>query len=351
VVIAIIGILIALLLPAVQAAREAARRSQCVNNLKQLGLGCHNFHDTNKRFPVATHEMDFRNPNSPPDNPNWSGNRQRWSYICALLPYIEQQSLYDDLMANHLGVTTPWNTDELTRAKIPGVLCPSDGAANSVPPNKRQFTNYHCNRGDYRLGYDWEECRGVFGRGDRQHYNIAGIRDGTSSTMLISELMCAIKGGNRVGEAFATGWAADNGGAPAPCLARKQAGGTLSTPLRGTGDWDGQGIGYRWADSHSVYTQWHPVLPPNEPSCGNDAEDWAMMTASSYHPGGVNVAFCDGSVHFISETIDAGDPNIAEKDLPNLVDSNRPQDYKGPSLRGVWGALGSSGSGEVVSVP
>jgi prepilin-type processing-associated H-X9-DG protein len=80
------------------------------------------------------------------------------------------------------------------------------------------------------------------------------------------------------------------------------------------------------------------------------------MAASSYHPGGVNVAFVDGSVHFISETIDAGDPAKGETDLPfgsfpALVDPNRPQDYKGPSLRGIWGALGSCKSGEVVTAP
>jgi prepilin-type N-terminal cleavage/methylation domain-containing protein/prepilin-type processing-associated H-X9-DG protein len=350
VVIAIIGILIALLLPAVQAAREAARRSQCVNNLKQVALGCHNFHDTNKRFPVASHEVNFKDPTlSTPIAPNYTGNRHRWSWICAVLPFIEQQPLYDEFLANHLGQSVPWTADNLTRTKIDTILCPSDGSANNVRADKRQFTNYHCNRGDYRLNYDWSECRGVFGRGDRQFHTMASIKDGTSNTMLISELICAVKGGNRVGEAFATGWSAVNGGPPAPCLARKQADGTLSPPLQGVGDWDGWGIGYRWADSVSIYTQWHPVLPPNAPSCGDSGESWAMMTASSYHPGGVNVAFADGSVHFIMETIDAGDPTVGESSLPNLP--SNPQNYAGASLRGVWGALGSSFGGETVKIP
>ena len=352
VVIAIIGILIALLLPAVQAAREAARRSECVNKLKQLALGCHNFHDTNKRFPVASFEMNFRNPASSPTSPDWNNNNaHRWSFICAILPFIEEQPLYDDFLANHLGQSVPWSTDALTRTKIDTILCPSDGPANSVRPQVRQFTSYHCNRGDYRLNYDWYECRGVFGRGDRQFHTVASITDGTSNTMLISELICAVKGSNRVGEAFANGWSYTGGGPPAPCLARKQADGTLSAPLQDVGDWDGWGIGYRWADSHSIYTQWHPVLPPNAPSCGESGESWAMLTASSYHPGGVNVAFTDGSVHFIMETIDAGDPTVGEASLPNLVDPSRPQDYTGPTLRGVWGALGSSHSGETVKIP
>jgi len=344
VVIAIIGILIALLLPAVQAAREAARRSQCVNNLKQMALATQNFHDTYKRFPVASHEVNFKHPTlSTATSISFSGNRHRWSYICALLPYIEQQPLYDEFISNHLGITVPWSTNDLTRTKINTILCPSDGAALGVAVNQRQWTNYHCNRGDYRLNYNWNECRGVFGQGVQQFHKMATIKDGTSNTMLISEAICGVEGSTKVGEAFARGWGFTNGGPPAPCLARALPDGSLSAPLQG-GSWR---TGWRWADSVSIYTQWHPVIPPNGPSCGNTGENYALMTATSYHPGGVNVAFTDGSVHFISETIDAGDPTIGEDSLG----VPRPQDYRGPSFRGVWGALGSSRSGETVSVP
>lgn len=342
VVIAIIGILVALLLPAIQAAREAARRTQCTNNLKQMAVAAQNFHDTYKRFPVASHEMNFRlqNSASPAD---FTGNRHRWSYICALLPFIEQQPLYDDFLANHLAITTPWANNELTRSKIPSLICPSDGRANGTPATDMQPTSYHCNRGDYRLNYDWYECRGVFGRGDKTFHTMASILDGTSNTMLISELKVGVSGSALVGQAFANGWGADNGGSPAPCLAREQGDGTLSAPHQGPG-WLS---GWRWADSHSIYTQWHPVLPPNRPSCGNTGEDWALMTASSYHPGGVLVAFCDGSVKFVPNSIDAGDMTAMEK----TYNASRPQDYGGPSLRGVWGALGSSSGTESVKVP
>jgi prepilin-type processing-associated H-X9-DG protein len=335
-------------LPAVQAAREAARRSQCVNNLKQLALGCHNFHDTYNRFPVATHEMNFKHPTlSTPTDPRFDGNRHRWGYLCSLLPYVEQQPLYDDFLSNHLGVTVPWSTNSLTTAKINTFLCPSDGGANNVRVSDRQPTSYHCNRGDYRLNYDWYECRGVFGRGEREYHTMSSVKDGTSNTMMLSEVIRGVEGSNRVREAFASGWGFTNGGAPAPCLAREQPDGTLSAPLQGA-DWL---MGWRWADSHSIYTQWHPVLPPNKPSCGDSGEAYALIASTSYHPGGVNVAMVDGSVRFVSETIDAGDPNVGEASLPNLIDPNRPQDYKGPSLRGVWGALASSKSGEVVTVP
>ena len=98
-----------------------------------------------------------------------------------------------------------------------------------------------------------------------------------------------------------------------------------------------QQVGWRWADAHSVYSQWHPVLPPNSPTCGNAPEDWALVTAGSFHPGGVNVVFCDGSVHFITNSVNAGDPTLSVKDVATNPD--RPQDYSGPSLRGVWGVL------------
>ena len=96
---------------------------------------------------------------------------------------------------------------------------------------------------------------------------------------------------------------------------------------------------------------WFPMLPPNGPSCGRRGEDWAIITASSYHPGGCNVLFGDGTVHFMSETVDAGDPTRTVQQMPEWQGGNRPQDYAGRSPYGVWGALGTSQSGESVSIP
>ncbi len=348
VVIAIIGILIALLLPAVQAAREAARRSQCTNNLKQLGLAAQNFHDTYKRFPVASYEMNFKDPDySTSTSPDWTTagySDQRWSWICAVLPFMEQQPLYDMFVADYLHTSSnPWTASDLTMTKIETILCPSDGQAGAVPAGDVQFTSYHCNRGDFRLNYDWYECRGVFGRGDQQFKTMASIKDGTSNTMMISEVKTGVNGSTSVTEALGTGWAFTTGDPPSGCY-------DMVTDGEFTGSVQSAGwlMGWRWADSHSVYTQWHPVIPPNGPSCGNTGESYALITASSYHPGGANVVFVDGSVHFISETIDAGDIDAAENALGLSVN---PQNYSGPSLRGVWGALGSSAGGEAVAIP
>jgi prepilin-type processing-associated H-X9-DG protein len=92
------------------------------------------------------------------------------------------------------------------------------------------------------------------------------------------------------------------------------------------------------------------MLPPNGPSCGNTGESWAIITASSYHPGGVNVLMVDGAVVFISETINAGDPTRTVQDMPQFAGGN-PQDYSGPSPYGVWGALGTAFGGESVQLP
>lgn len=349
VVIAIIGILIALLLPAVQAAREAARRSQCTNNMKQLGLAVQNFADIKKKFPSASHQPDFHGPGDATYAPmdHWPEGRDRWSYLCVLLPFMEQTALYDELVTNHVGVAgrRPWSTNNLTTTKIATILCPSDGGGNSQS-NEIARTSYHCNRGDYWLDWAWYECRGVMGRGNKKVVNFAGIRDGTSNTMLISECVIGVEGGTQqVPQGIGTGAGVTNPAAPSLCL-NMVANNKFTGSVQG-GTWQ---VGFRWGDAHSIYTQWHPMLPPNSPSCGNTGESWALVTASSYHPGGCNVVFCDGSVHFVSETIDAGDPTLQPMNGP-FPPTGNPQNYSGPSLYGVWGGLGSAAGGEAVQIP
>jgi len=357
VVIAIIGILIALLLPAVQAAREAARRSQCTNNLKQIGLALHNFHDTYSRLPAANFDPLFAQPANSGNYPNWA---QRWAWTVLILPYMEQKALYDDMVQNYIGKTDsggnaycPWYGCPPTRTWINSYVCPSDQRARQVLTfnDNKTPTSYKCNRGDQWLNWDWWESRGVFGRGDKLLINFASVSDGTSNTMAVAEAIVGVQGSRNVGEAIAVNVGAYNSAPPSLCRAQVGPNRQFSGSVQG---WDWQ-VGWRWSDGINPYTFFYPMLPPNGPSCGNSGEDWCIVTASSRHPGGANVLFLDGAVKFISETIDAGDPTrtatAPPAGFPPLVDTNRPQDYSGPSLYGVWGALGSAYGKESVAVP
>jgi prepilin-type N-terminal cleavage/methylation domain-containing protein/prepilin-type processing-associated H-X9-DG protein len=360
VVIAIIGILVALLLPAVQAAREAARRMQCTNNLKQLALANHNHHDTYKAFPPASRNPRFFQQFKDPATGNGRFGWDRMGYLTALLPYVEQQALYDDVITytaeNAPNGRRPWNTADMAngrpspyKTRVSAFLCPSDGGI-SQPASDLAPTSYHCNRGDIWMEFWWWEWRGPYGTGDRGTCGFSTLKDGSANTIMLSELVIGrtpatgapVKGGIAIGNLNMT-----SGAPPAPCLARKGPNGILTGNTQGsTGD-TGWGTGRRWGDCHNIYTAFFTVLPPNSPTCGQGSgEDWAMPAPSSFHPGGVNVALCDGSVKFISETIDAGNPNTVPPQM-----GGRPQDYAGPSIWGVWGALGTTRGGETVAVP
>ncbi len=121
VVIAIIAVLIALLLPAVQAAREAARRAQCINNLKQIGLAIHNYHQTNDCFPPGAYDT------YEPANAKYANNAN-WSAQAKMLPYIEQQALYNAanlLVSPYNDATGDLMNSTVTRTRLGAFLCPS----------------------------------------------------------------------------------------------------------------------------------------------------------------------------------------------------------------------------------
>jgi Type II secretory pathway, pseudopilin PulG len=362
VVIAIIGVLVALLLPAVQAAREAARRSQCSNNLKQLGLAAHNHHDTYGILPPNSQNRQFEQLTDDPATAGVNGRFgwDRMGYLTPLLPFVEQKPLYDRVIQYTLTDQRPWhNWNDTTGpspyiVKVKTFMCPSDSICTNIQRDWCAPNSYHCNRGDLFMWHDWWEFRGPFGPQPRGETTFASISDGTANTILIAEA-CVGKHPN-VGAPILGGIAINvtninETTAPAGCHARRGTNGILINPAQNNFDWsDAWGIGRRWGDAHNLYTCFHTVLPPNSPSCsGGDAENWTVVTASSWHPGGCQVVMCDASVKFISQTIDAGNQTISVAGQPN-VPGWTPH-YVGPSFWGVWGAMGTQRGRESLQPP
>lgn len=328
VVIAIIGILVGLLLPAVQQAREAARRMACSNNLKQLGLALHNYHDTYQKLPYGCF---FAGQNPP-----------RYSGFVGLLPFIEQQPLFDQIAASTWN-RVPWDGGFVPfQAVIPGYLCPSD-VNRPKAQTETGRTNYMFSRGD--TTWDHNEWAGSGGRGLRGMFTgnafvrgFSDVPDGLSNTLAMSERTIAqsgtlVKDGGtirNIGSNFR-----DNN--PSDCRARVNVEKRYITT--DVGHW----AGLRWMDGAPAFTGCTTVLGPNVASCtqgGWDGED-GVYEPISRHPGGVHGLLGDGAVRFISENIDVGNTTLPPPDAPGQMNAQSPY--------GVWGALGSIRGGEAVT--
>ncbi len=359
VVIAIIGILVGLLLPAVQAAREAARRMQCSNNLKQLGLAAHNYESAYRVFPSA-----MNGPIVLPANwgGSWESSRGHHSAWLQMLPYIEQTALYNSISAGPRegGMTRdrPFGPHSLRpysfyRARVSSFLCPSDpGATTNGWSNDQAPVNYATCFGDSTRGTDgnhngeWGSSnpRGMFGiiwsePGVRNPGGRAkghgSISDGTSNTLMFSEITI-FNGIGKIKGHYTILPSATFRASPIACMQTRGPNSTIVGPLPSSHHRHGES----WASGFTMNSGFTCILPPNAPSCANERGEWqeGIYSANSYHTGGVNTTNCDGSVRFMSESIDTG--NLAA-----------PVPTAGPSPYGVWGGLGTTSGGEVVSVP
>jgi len=282
VVIAIIGILVALLLPAVQAAREAARRMSCSNNLKQMALAVQNYHDSFHAFPYAY--------------------QQGVSLHARILPFMEQSNVYDLINLN-----VGWNNALNSAARntpVKTFVCPSD--TDRLPLALGARNNYYGNMGTTILyqapsqvvgnsNYGFQPHNGAFSASVAVRF--ADVLDGTSNTAMFSEKNKG-DGSNGVSspdsDTFQPGTypgTADQ--AMADCLA--------VNPL----DLSKQGysnVGAPWLQPYHSTTVYYHVLTPNSRSCMFPPGRIAT-TAGSRHPGGVGVALCDGSVRFVTKSI------------------------------------------------
>ena len=369
VVIAIIGILIGLLLPAVQAAREAARRMKCTNNLKQIVLGLHNYHDVHNAFFAYTSnikagdDVGFSNhmPNGAA-NAYIRDNTVGWPIH--ILPFIEQSAMNEGLVAEAWDSTAwpiadylTYYPDVLTR-QVPCYTCPSDPAAGSKSATEICFLGYRANLGDwtcmesYGVSSGNAKYRGTFGYSD-EWIPIAGLTDGTSNTLAFSERcidLCQELNKNPKNTVIVLPSAFEpiHGVMQTPSLCMARYGkpdldaedSELFQPI-GDPAGNGRNFGRLLIWGHHMNTCFTTILPPNSVACVDSHDDGtalffsnvAQIPPSSYHPGGVNAAMADGSVRFVSDSVNAGDPNAAN------VES-------GQSPYGVWGAMGTRAGGE-----
>jgi prepilin-type N-terminal cleavage/methylation domain-containing protein/prepilin-type processing-associated H-X9-DG protein len=331
VVIAIIGVLIALLLPAVQAAREAARRAQCTNNLKQLALGIHNYASTHSAFPPVF--LNWAWPAGGPEKAPDVNGLGHWplGWSVGLLPYIEQQALFDCANYSH-GSPQPTNFPTLTGTKVSAFICPSE-SLKSGPVWSTSWTNYRSNLGGPaqimgNSGPIVPMAPDSVGH-CLCHVNqnvpsggLEGVTDGTTQTAIFSEKLIGLTGNavvfvrnsqdaKRVSFASNVPVVVDQrDGAAAQNfvqVCRSLPGSTQS--LQPT-QWSG-GV---WAGSHAgtfQFNAYNHVSPPNGLTCvaqgaevnGGVGQIIDTLTPTSNHPGGVNVAFCDGSVRFVRDQI------------------------------------------------
>ncbi|MDR1268268.1 MAG: DUF1559 domain-containing protein [Planctomycetaceae bacterium] len=346
VVIAIIGALIALLLPAVQAAREAARRSQCTNNLKQLALGVHNFHDVHNKIP--------------PNGTTQTGTNGAWAWSVQILPFIELTPAYEEIVSqNYLG-----NSQNGPFGRIFSVfVCPSDlRSEDNRAAWGRGPTNYHCSVGD--CWTDWQNgpgTRGPFCYESKAIHGLESLTDGTSNTLLIAEVCQAsnlnqnsgVKGDIRGSIASVKAAKSDTPSTLTGrvCFDTKLPNGYVGGTSTSVVNVDCDSVGTRWGDAWDVYNTFSAVLPPNAPACSTQgpasgslsywSERTALVTISSHHSGGANAALGDGSVRFISETINCETPGTSGLDA-----SADPSELTGASPFGIIGALGSMDGGE-----
>jgi prepilin-type N-terminal cleavage/methylation domain-containing protein len=336
VVIIVIGILIAICLPAVRTSGEAARRMSCGNNLKQLGLALHAYHDAHSCFPSA---MGGTGASETP----LAGNANRLSGIVALFPYIGQNVLWDRISKGTeiAGVSyppmgpAPWVSEfKPWQEVIPTLRCPSGNHEKALFGR----TNYALCIGDMTEGiHRPERLRGAFGCGLVSR--LADVSDGASNTLALVEIGCANKR-SVIGQ-----WAINQ---PKSMLTNPSLCGQLgkSSTYSDAVPLSALGRGGRWADGAAGYGLVNTILPPNSPSCGVggiEAVD-GIYSGGSLHPKGLQVAFVDGSMRYLAETIDCGDSKRAPVTAEQLSGGVIPSPY------GVWGLMGTASGGETPNV-
>jgi prepilin-type N-terminal cleavage/methylation domain-containing protein/prepilin-type processing-associated H-X9-DG protein len=325
VVIAIIAILIGLLLPAVQAAREAARRIQCTNNLKQIGVALANYHDTVGVYPFGVGGRTF-----PPRGPKpLSWGCEEASTLTMLLLHLEQQTVFNAINFQIDNCLNGWPSGPTTYldanstvfgTRIGTFFCASE--STTPPPSYWGSSNYVAN-----FGTTWFTVNvtdGPFYIISRT--NAAGVTDGLSQTAAFSERAFGTGEDLSGPQSPLTTWkmrpdtSSDQSDLESWCDQPSPAGAAYGS--RGPEVWGYAGLGYRHLfapNHHTCYDRQDPSYQVYGVWAGSNVR--IVNPPTSHHPGGVNVVFLDGSVHFVKDTI----------------------------ARLPWRALGTRAGGEIVS--
>ena len=379
VVIAIIGVLVGLLLPAVQAAREAARRMSCSNNFKQVGLSIHNYHSAYKQLPKQKTGTGLGGVTGTWWQDDDDRNRGQLSMLVAVLPFLEGQSLWEQISNpldgfNAMGPTPSIDDYSPWQSELPTLRCPSDPGVG-LPAYGR--TNYVACTGDSiwamshgdRLSnlsvdavvaqHSRAAQRGAFVAHQKMAFR--DILDGLSNTILMGEVATDL--GDRDVRTRANRDLSDTDLRDTPNICNNNAGSDRPT------FWEAsinlalveRGRGYRWSDAAAPFTMMNTILPPNGPVCqantggsmdsmGNPQEideayqRYTVSPPSSRHQGGCHILMGDGAVKFITDSIEAGNSSASNVWLngTGVSASGRKSPY------GLWGSLGTRASKEVI---
>lgn len=311
VVIAIMGVLIALLLPAVNAARESARKMQCGNNIKQMALACLSYQTTYQVLPPAA---DYANKNYK----DLVEKDLRANWIILVLPYVGQENLFNEIngMLKQSGINVESDATSKTdqnvtmkscrETEIPSFLCPSDGSNRiKFESEMTSFTGARCNYGanmgldySYNLYANWSNNlkHGVMGPG--KSMKTEEMIDGASNTIMTAELRAGIVSCDGRGT-----WSL--GGAGPSAI----AGCGYMGDSKGPNSKNNAADDIYGCDKVEAKVGGYDDLVTLGMECSNSASaiaHYGQATSRSAHPGGVQTAFCDGSVHWITDGISVG---------------------------------------------
>ena len=355
--------------------RQASRKAQCSNNFKQIGLAIHNYHSAFKRLPLGAGGTGL-------GTGELGGNQHRLGGLVALLPFVEQQALWDQIANPYADDNrefpsmgpAPW-VDVAIYApfatKIPTFQCPSDPSVDDagtnyafcygdgvdcVGMNPNQIAATHILErlaesvkadpinaeaikkmriAEYEAITNASQ-RGMFASNKR--FRFRDTQDGLCNTIMMTEVARDTQPSRNT-----NGWVIKNVknlvNSPIEC---QNAAGTSTSITASEILWP-ESRGYRWADGNIRSTGMNTVLPPNSASCSTQRSEFeGVFSAGSQHSGGVHVLMGDGAVVFMADSIDCGNADASSVHI-NGIDAAAPG---APSPYGLWGTLGTRAGNE-----